>query len=363
VAHDCGAGPTGPQIAARAALFWTDWDLQKGESTMLKRSSRAGVAALVVALGAGIAGCTQIGMLKGKLAFKEANALYSSGNYEGAVEKYEEALAEGCTESECQPAELAFSYFFIGNSYDNMFRPARKGQPENDGYLNKAVDFYAQAAEKSPDPEYRKRALQFMVGVYGADKLNDPAAAEPIVQRLIELDPQDTTNYYRMAKLYEDAGEFEKAEEQYLKARDAKPDDPEVYGHLAGYYEARGDFQKQVEAMKVRAEKDPTSPETHYRIAVAYWNRACIPVAKFCEPYAGPPGERARNVAAGLEESEKALKIRGDYTDALFYKQLLLRSKAYLEPGNADALIKQANQIRDEAIQIQEKRKAEPAKK
>jgi hypothetical protein len=83
---------------------------------------------------------------------------------------------------------------------------------------------------------------------------------------------------------------------------------------------------------------------------------------KLCQPYAGPANERAKNVAAGLDAAEKALAIRSDYIDALAYKQLLLRSKAWLEPNRAQELTKEADTIRDSIIAIQEKRKGETAK-
>lgn len=330
---------------------------------MRKCSSSAGIVALVATIGVSAAGCGQIGALKGKLAFKEANAMYKAENYEAAVKKYQEAIEKGCAGGTCTPAELSYSYFFLGNSYDNMFRPARKGDPANDENLNKALSFYEQSYEKVSDATYKKRSLQYMVAVYGAEKLNDPAKAEPIIQKLIELDPKDPANYYQMSKLYEDSGDFANAEAQLLKAREVKPNDPDVYGQLARYYEARGEFDKQIEAMTARTEKEPNSPEAQYSIAVAYWNRACIPVNKLCQDFAGPANQRAKNVAAGLQAAEKALAIRDDYIDALAYKNLLLRSQAYLEPANSVALTKQADGLLARIKEIQERRKGQPQQK
>jgi len=326
---------------------------------MRKCSSLAGIVALVAMIGA--AGCSQVGALKGKLAFREANALYKAENYEAAVRKYQEALDRGCSGGTCNPEELSYSYFFLANSYDQMFRPVKKGDPKNDENLTKAIQFYETAVEKVPNAEYKKRALQYMAVVYGAEKLNDPSKAEPIIQRLIQMDANDPTNYYQMSKLYEDAGDFEKAEAQLVKAREVKPNDPEVYGQLARFYESRGQFDKQIEAMTARSEKEPNSPEAHYRIAVAYWNKACLPSRPTCAPIAAPANLRAKYVQAGMAESEKALKIRGDYVEALIYKQLLLRSQAYLEPSRQAELLKQADEIRNQAISIQERRKSEPA--
>ena len=332
---------------------------------MRKRLTPVGSVALVAMLSAGTAGCEQIGMLKGKLAYREANRLYSAGNYEAAAEKYEEAINEGCVNGTCTPEELNYAYFFLANSYDNMYRPSRKGQSVNDEYLTKAVDLYNQAAERAPDPEYRKRALQYMAAAHGTEKLNDPAGAEPIIQRLIELDPKDTTNYYQMSRLYEDAENFEAAEAQLLRARDVRPDDPDVYNQLARFYEARGDFDKMIEALETRAEKDPGSPEALYTIAVKYWERTCLPLVRLCEGKAGGTArEKPQYIQAGIEAADKALAIREDYIDALVYKNLLLRSQTYLpnvSQARRDQLLKEADDLIAKVEEIQERRKTAPA--
>jgi tetratricopeptide (TPR) repeat protein len=332
---------------------------------MRKCFSSAWGVALVAILGAGTVGCEQIGMLKGKMAYREANRLYSSANYEAAAEKYEEALEAGCTNGSCTPEELNYAYFFLANSYDNMYRPSRKGQPANDGYLTRAIELYREAAERSPNPEYRKRALQYMAAAHGTEKLNDPAKAEPIIQRLIELDPDDTTNYYQMSKLYEDAENFEAAEAQLVRARDVRPDDPDVYSQLARFYESRGDFDKQIEALKTRAEKDPSSPEAQYTIAVKYWERTCLPENRLCEAKAGGTArDKPGYIQAGLEASDKALAIREDYIDALVYKNLLLRSQTYLPSvpqARREELLKEADDLLEKVTEIQERRKTAPA--
>ena len=55
-------------------------------------------------------------------------------------------------------------------------------------------------------PDIKKLALQYPVNAYGPDKLDDPTQAEPIVQRMMQLDPSNTENYFALAKIYEDAG-------------------------------------------------------------------------------------------------------------------------------------------------------------
>ena len=65
-------------------------------------------------------------------AFQDANNLYKKAEYKGAIERYEASV-------QFNP-ELGFAYFFLGNSYDNLYKPAKKGEPENDANLTKAVE-------------------------------------------------------------------------------------------------------------------------------------------------------------------------------------------------------------------------------
>ena len=55
-------------------------------------------------------------------------------------------------------------------------------------------------------PTSRNWRCRTLVNVYGPDKLNDPTQAEPIVQRMMQIDPTNTENYFALAKIYEDAG-------------------------------------------------------------------------------------------------------------------------------------------------------------
>ena len=104
------------------------------------------------------------------------------------------------------------------------------------------------------DPALNKRLVEMGLEPtgHGPDKLADPTQAEPVVKRMIELAPNEPTNYFQLAKIYEDSGEYELAEETYLKGRDAKPNDPTVYLTIAGYYNRQGNFEKLVENLRKR---------------------------------------------------------------------------------------------------------------
>jgi tetratricopeptide (TPR) repeat protein len=302
---------------------------------------------LVIPFGA----CQQLAGLKARKAFKEANAFYQQGDYRRAAEKYEETLREGGPELE---AVLTPAYFFLGNSYDNMYRPSRKGEADNDAFLTKAIENYKKSAEiEKENPVIRQRALEYLIAAYGPDKLNDPNLAEPVVQKMIELDPQDPNNYFVLSKIYEDAGDYERAEATLLKARDTRPNDASVYTTLAAYYNRQGEFEKTIAALEQRAAKEPQNPEAHYTIASYYWDKAYRDF-KLKDP------EKKEMVQKGIAEVDKALQIKNDYLEAVVYKGLLLRLQANLEkePAKQQALLKEAEALQTRAKELQKKKTA-----
>jgi len=305
---------------------------------MKLRSSMAGLA-LVAALGVAVAGCGQVNQVRAQKAFKDANKLYAASDWRAAAAKYEEALA-------LYP-ENAYSYFFLANSLDNLYRPTRAGEPENDALLTRAIDNYKLAAQNIQDPLWKRRSLEFLVAAYGPDKLNDPTQAEPIVKQMIDLDPADPANYFQLASIYENSGEYELAEQTFLKAKDAKPNDPNVYMQLAGYYNRQGDFPKTIEALGQRVALEPNNPEAHYTVSTYYWDKAY-------RDFRLKDAEKLDMVMKGIESVDKAIAIKDDYMEAIAYKNLLLRLQANLirDPGRQQALIREADQLRDRAEQM-----------
>ena len=88
--------------------------------------------ALVLGLSMAAAGCGKYswGTLSAVKGFKDANPLYAQKDWKKAAEKYEEVVATR-TPSTSFP-QLATAYFFLGNSYDQLYKPAKQGTPTND---------------------------------------------------------------------------------------------------------------------------------------------------------------------------------------------------------------------------------------
>ena len=313
---------------------------------MRKFSSRALTLAVIVVAGFTLSGCGQINRLRARQAVKDANPLYQGGDYKAAAERYQEALQLDPT--------MGDIYFFVGNSYDNLFKPARKGEAANDEFLTKAIENYNKAAAmEQTTPAIKKLSLEYLVAAYGPDKLNDPSQSEPIVQQMIQLEPTEPTNYFALAKIYEDNGDYEKAEATYLKAKEVKPNDPTVYTTLAGFYNRQGDFDKTIAQLNERITKEQNNPEAYHLVAAFYWEKAN-------RDYRLSDADKSRFVQAGLEAEEKAIQLKNDYVEAITYKGLLLRLQANLEknPQRQQALIKEAERLQAQATEIRKKQQA-----
>lgn len=305
-------------------------------------------ALLLLVLALVASGCSKVGQLQGMKTFKEANAAYQQQDYKRASDLYEETL-------KADP-ELSQAYFFLGNSYDNQWKPSKKGEAANDALLDKAVQNYQTAAEKIPtvrpeDAKLKQLALEYLVATYREDKLNDPAKAEPVVQRMIQLDPSNSDNYFALAKIYQDAGLYDDAERILLMAKGAKPNDPAVYMQLAGFYNGQGQFDKTIAALEERAAKEPNNPEAFYTISTYYWDKA------YRDPHL-KEAEKKDMVEKGIAAVDRALMVKADYVEALVYKNLLLRLQANLEKdaSKQQALIKQADQLRDKAQELRKQK-------
>ncbi len=310
-----------------------------------KESATAMLLVMVAMFGLlATAACSKVANLKAIMAYKQANKAYGVQDWKRAAALYEDAL-------QADP-NLAQVYFYLGNSYDNLYKPGIK-DPTNEALLPKAVQNYELGAEKlsatgkPEDLKLRKLTLQYLVAAYGPDKLNDPVKAEPAVQRMIQLDPTDPTNYFALANIYEQAGVYDEAEKVLNMAKEAKPGDPAVYMQLAGYYNRQGLFDKTIGALQDRAAKEPTNPEAFYTLATYYWDEAYRDTRL-------KESEKKTYVQSGIDAIDHALQIRADYVEALVYKNLLLRLQANIEkdPAKQQALIKQADQLRDKAQEI-----------
>ena len=164
---------------------------------------------------------------------------------------------------------------------------------------------------------------------------------------MIELDPADPANYFQLSSIYENSGEDQLAEQTLMRAKEAKPNDPAVFMQIAGYHNRQGDFPKTIEALSQRVALEPNNPEAYYTVSTYYWDKAY-------RDFRLKDAEKLDMVIKGIESVDKAIAIKDDYMEAIAYKNLLLRLQANLikDPARQQALIREADQLRDRAEQM-----------
>ena len=320
--------------------------------TIRFRAASAATMALVLGFSMAAAGCGKysVGTLKAIKAFKDGNLAYAQKDWKKAVEKYEIVVEH--TDSFAQVPQLATAFFFLGNSYDQLYKPAKQGDATNDGYIKKAIENYRKGADNQyNDKAWKKSSLEYLAAAYGSDKLNDAEKAEPVYKEIIALDPSEPTNYLALAKLYEDAGRYDEAEAQFTKAKEVKPNDPGVLASEAAFYNRQGDFPKTIDALEKAAALEPNNPEGYHRVATFYWEKAN-------KDYRLSAADKRDYILKGLAMEDKALTLNPDYMEAMTYKNILLRMQANTEkdPQKQKDLINEADKLRNKVIDAQKRK-------
>ena len=321
---------------------------------MQSRFTRVVVLVAGLSLAAGACGRYSISNIRSLKAFQSGTDAYKRGDYPLAATRYQEAIDHN--------PDYGFAYFFLGNCYDNLFKPGRKGEAENDAYLTKAAENYRKAIEKlatateTQAPMIRKRSYEYLIAAYGSDKMDDFSKAEPLALELISIDPNEAGNYSALSRLYEDQGRYEEAEAILKRLTAQKPSDPLGYQFLAGFYARQGDFTKTMESWQARANAEPNNPEAWHAIASFYFD-------EITKNTRLAPAVARGYALTGLQASDKALALNPDYFEAVIFKSLLLRAQANKEkePAVQKTLIAEADVLRKRAEELQKKQAAAPA--
>ncbi len=309
------------------------------------------LAILVVALGVATAGCGKysISNIRSLKAFQEGTAAYKKSDYRGAIKLFETSIQHN--------PDLGFAYFFLGNSYDNLYKPARKDEPEMQAHLQRAAENYRLAVDKmagateEKEKEIRRYAFEYLIAAYGPDKLNDFSKAEPVAKELISLDPNEPKNYQALGKLYEDQQRFEDAEASFKKAIAIKPNDPMGYQMLAGYYNRLGEFDKTMDAFLQRANMEPNNPEAWHTMGTFYQDKVFRDARRLTKPV------QLDYVMKGIAAEDKALAINSEYYEAVTFKNILLRMQANLETNltKRKELMDEAEALYQKALELQKR--------
>jgi TonB family protein len=175
----------------------------------------------------------------------------------------------------------------------------------------------------------------------------------PELVKRIAASPAGITAYQQLAKLQEERGAYAEAEATLLKARQVAPRNKQVVMSLAQFYNRQGPFDKTMQMLEIAEALDPTDPAGAQIVATYYWDKAY-------RDHRLLPAEQLQYVMNGIAATDRALALNPDYSDALTYKNLLLRMRANLDtdPFQKQQLIAEADTLRSRAIELNKGRTA-----
>jgi tetratricopeptide (TPR) repeat protein len=119
------------------------------------------------------------------------------------------------------------------------------------------------------------------------DKLKKFPEAEQLYLRIIELQPENMSNYYVVAEFYkrysaDNKDVAKKAESMYLRRIETDPDNPQGYAYMATYLqevaggpeELLKSYEKAAEFWQKRIALQPDSAEAWLALGVNQWSRS-----------------------------------------------------------------------------------------
>jgi TonB family protein len=133
----------------------------------------------------------------------------------------------------------AASEICAGDDTARLANAAPKDSAERTRQLEAAAGHYRRAATAASKPKTKVLALNVLVGVYDAQHLNDPKQMESVLREIISLTPDELAPVYQLAKVQEDEGFIDAAEETLLDAQRKQPDTVEPYRVLTQFFARR----------------------------------------------------------------------------------------------------------------------------
>jgi TonB family protein len=172
-------------------------------------------------------------------------------------------------------------------------------------------------------------------------------ARERELKKAIAATPTNSDLYFQLAAMQEGRGARSEVEGTMQALQRALPDKPGLAGGIAQFYLRIGQFDRAIATLEDAAAQHPSDAQVQQMVAVFYWEKV------FKDKTLSPAEQRAF-IDSGIAASDRALSNKPDYSDALVYKNLLLRTKANLEGDAAvkQALIAEANALRDRAMEL-----------
>jgi protein TonB len=215
----------------------------------------------------------------------------------------------------------------LGEQAGRLAGAAPKDSAERTRQLEAAADHYRKAAALAQVEATVRAALELLVESYDGQRLNDPKRMEQALRDLIRVAPGDLAPVFRLARLQEDQGLIDAAEDTLLDARHRQPDTGEPYRMLAQFYARRASaLHKQESDREPKAASGPGERDENgvYRVG-----GSLAPPQRLGTPQY-PPEARDAGIQ-GVVIAEVVIDPSGTVTDAKVLRSIPLLDQAALK--------------------------------
>ncbi len=232
-----------------------------------------------------------------------------------------------CLQALAVSMDAAAGEICLGEEARRLAGAAPKESTQRTRQLETAADHYRKAVDVSSKVESKVRALDLLAQSYDAQHLNDPKRMEQALRERISLTPDDLAPVYRLARLQEDVGLIDAAEQRLLDARHLHPDAVEPNRMLAQFYARRvtalhkEESQTQPQAASGPGERDENGI---YRVGGPVTPPSRLDVAQY------PPDAQSAGIK-GVVVAEIVIDTSGNVTDATIVQSIPLLDEAALQ--------------------------------
>ncbi|HET7710483.1 MAG TPA: tetratricopeptide repeat protein [Thermoanaerobaculia bacterium] len=228
-----------------------------------------------------------------------------------------------------------------------------------------ALAHYTKARKIDPKtfPDLDRLIGYSHVGLYVPDDTS-PANEKRADQAIAELNnylkkrPEDTIARDALINMYLNANRTTQAIDYFRNWLVAHPADLDAVRSIATLYAKQGNFNESLSWYEKITLLDSRNPEAFYTYGVVCYEK----VAK--NPPADP-AEKLSIIQKGQSALSRAIQMKADYFEAMAYLNLLYRQQALVEtdPAKQQQLLAEADRIRNQAVEIIKRKKAEQQKR
>jgi TonB family protein len=180
--------------------------------------------------------------------------------------------------------------------------------------LTAAAEQFSRATNLLRDPRLRLYAFEALTRIYDPSGLNEPARVEQTLREMAGLMPGDSSPLRRLAKVQEDAGNADAAENTLLAARQQLPEDAEVYSELSAFYARRAAALKAEAKSRLPLGGEQPDAEGYYRVGNMLGPPEMLDSA---EPSPGMVADLQSNPPAVDDPDIVVLEVKIDETGAV----------------------------------------------